>query len=73
MTSVDLVLVAKRPSGPQQSHPIIQCWLKNCLKMKNKKNMRRKKIPYIYIFGILCILKSEKVVLEEALSSIPQT
>ena len=28
--SIWLILVSKRPSGPQQSHLFIQCWLKNC-------------------------------------------
>jgi hypothetical protein len=27
-------LVSKRPSGPQESHPSIQFWLKNCFKIK---------------------------------------
>jgi hypothetical protein len=33
-----LILVSKRPSGPQQSHPFIWFWLKNCLKIKKIKN-----------------------------------
>ena len=30
--SIWLILVSKRPSGPQQSHPFIRFWLQNCLK-----------------------------------------
>ena len=33
-----LILVSKRPSGPQLSNPFIRFWLKRCLKIKNKKN-----------------------------------
>ena len=31
------ILVSKRPSGPQQSHPLIHFWLTNCLKIKKLK------------------------------------
>jgi hypothetical protein len=36
--SIRPILVCKRPSGPQQSHPSIQFWLKNSKKIKMKKN-----------------------------------
>jgi ABC-type multidrug transport system fused ATPase/permease subunit len=32
-----LILVSKRPSGPQHSHPLIRFWLNNCLKIKKYK------------------------------------
>ena len=32
------ILVSKRPSGPQQSHPFIRFWLKKTLKRKKLKN-----------------------------------
>ena len=32
------ILVSKRPSGPQQSHPIIRFWLNNSLKIIKWKN-----------------------------------
>ena len=32
------ILVSKRSSGPQQSHPFICCWLENCFKIWKLKN-----------------------------------
>ena len=36
--SIWSILVSKRPSGPQQSHPFIRFCLKNCLIIKKLKN-----------------------------------
>ena len=56
------ILVSKRPSGPQQSRPVIQFWLKNCLQIKKSKNVLEI-FSLFRLFQILCnfrIFSSEK-------------
>ena len=45
--SIWSILVSKRPSGPQQSHPLIRFWLTNCLKIKKLKKYVSEIFPFI--------------------------
>ena len=52
--SIWSILVSKRPSGPQKSHPFIRFWLTNCLKIKiNKKALEIFSLykAFLVIFG----------------------
>ena len=56
--SMWLILVSKRRSGPQQSHPFIWFWLRNCLKIKKLK--KASKLFSLYKFWKSFVFLAEK-------------